>query len=72
MNVQDMRRHAEHCLDEASEVTDELQRARFVRAAKAWRSLAHSKLQADAALMSNDVEERNTSVKQKTFAALPA
>jgi hypothetical protein len=42
-----------------------------MRAAKAWRSLAHSKLLADVSLMSNDEKEENTQ-EQIAIAVLPA
>jgi hypothetical protein len=57
MNAQQMRRNAEHCLDAANGSADEVQRLRFIRAAKAWRSLAHSKHQADIALVSEEFAE---------------
>jgi hypothetical protein len=51
MNAQTMMKHADHCLDQASECLDDVQRAKFIRAAKAWRSLAHAKRMADTALL---------------------
>src|SRR5215204_3329751 len=43
MDISQMRRHPEHCLDVASQTDDEIQRARFLRAARTWRDLAHYK-----------------------------
>lgn len=51
MNTRDMHRNAEHCLSRASETPDPTQRMGFIRAAKAWRSLAAAKSQLDAALL---------------------
>src|SRR5215204_528108 len=51
MNISQMRHHAEHCLDVASQTDDEIQRARFLRAARMWRDLAHYKNQIDVALL---------------------
>jgi hypothetical protein len=51
MTPEQMRRNAEHCLDAASVSADEMQRERFLRAAKAWRSLADCKDQANSALL---------------------
>jgi hypothetical protein len=56
MNTETLRRNAEHCLDQASKAADEMQRQRFVRAAKAWRSLAYAKGQVDAALVDEEPE----------------
>ena len=49
-----MLRHAEHCLDAASHCVDEMQRVRFIRAAKAWRSLSRAKRLTEDALLPND------------------
>jgi hypothetical protein len=49
-----MHRNADHCLNRASETSDTTQRIRFVRAAKAWRSLAAAKSQLDAALFMDE------------------
>ena len=54
MNTRDMHRNAEHCLNRASETSDTTQRIRFIRAAKAWRSLAAAKSQLDAALFMDE------------------
>jgi hypothetical protein len=54
MTAHSLARNAEHCLDAASKCTDEVQRMRFVRAAKAWRSLARSKRMVDNALFDEE------------------
>ena len=54
MNTRDMHRNAEHCLNRASETPDTMQRIRFIRAAKAWRSLAAAKSQLDATLFTDE------------------
>ena len=54
MNTRDMHRNAEDCLNRASETSDTTQRIRFIRAAKAWRSLAAAKNQLDAALFMDE------------------
>ncbi len=55
MNTHTLRRNAEHCLAMASQTHDETERARFLRAAKAWRSLAEAKEEADTALLPDEV-----------------
>ena len=54
MNARDLHKNAEHCLNRASETSDTTQRIRFIRAAKAWRSLAAAKSQLDAALVTDE------------------
>ena len=54
MNTRDMHRNAEHCLNRASETPETTQRMRFIRAAKAWRSLAAAKSHVDAALFTDN------------------
>jgi hypothetical protein len=68
MNVEQLRSHAEHCLERATSELDELQRMRYLRAAKAWQSLAHRKLALDAGLMVDEAAE----VDLNTTTALPA
>src|SRR6476646_3082803 len=54
MNTRELQRNAEHCLNRASETPDTMQRIRFIRAAKAWRSLAAAKSQLDATLFMDE------------------
>jgi hypothetical protein len=70
MNVENLRSNAEHCLTLANAASDELQRMRWVRAAKTWQRLADMKQQADMALMSSS-EEVSVS-EPSVIAALPA
>ena len=58
MNTRDMHRNAEDCLNRASETSDTTQRIRFIRAAKAWRSLAAAKNQLDAALFMDEDQSK--------------
>jgi len=54
MNTRDMYKNADHCLNRASETPETMQRIHFIRAAKAWRSLAAAKSQLDAALFMDE------------------
>jgi hypothetical protein len=56
MSVEQLRIHAEHCLKRAADTADELQRLRYLRAAKAWQGLADRKRQLDAALIGDAAE----------------
>ena len=60
MNTRDMHRNAEHCLNRASETSDTTQRIRFIRAAKAWRSLAAVKNQLDGALFMDEYQSQGS------------
>jgi hypothetical protein len=53
MNVEQLRRNFEHCLARASSESDELQRMRYLRAAKSWKSLAEHKLRLDDDLVTD-------------------
>ena len=68
MNVEQLRNNAEHCLERATSELDELQRMRYLRASKAWQSLAHRKLALDAGLMADEAAE----VDRNPATALPA
>jgi hypothetical protein len=57
MNTETMRKHAEHCFEQASRSSG-LQQVRFIRAAKAWESLARSKDEADFSLLSDELPIR--------------
>ena len=50
MNVEQLRINAEHCLKRAAGTAEELQRMRYLRAARAWQCLADRKRQLDTAL----------------------
>jgi hypothetical protein len=58
MNTRDMHRNAEYCLNRASETPDSTQRRGFIRAAKAWRSLAAAKSELDAALFVDEGQDQ--------------
>jgi hypothetical protein len=55
MNAETLFKNAKHCLRQAALTTDDMQRMRYLRAAKAWRALAEAKLDADEALASFEV-----------------
>jgi hypothetical protein len=54
MNAEQMRRNAEHCLDVANQTQDETQRMRYLRAAKAWKTVAQNKERLDGALVPDE------------------
>ena len=51
MSTEQMRRHAEHCLEMAAKTADETMRIRYRRAAKAWQAMAERKERLDQALL---------------------
>ena len=51
MTPETMRRNAEHCMRMADETTDDTQRMRYLRAARAWSCVAQNKERLDAAMM---------------------
>jgi Holliday junction resolvase-like predicted endonuclease len=55
MNAEAMRRNAEHCLQMAAASSDDTQRMRYRRAAKAWLAVARNKARLDAVLVPEDV-----------------
>jgi hypothetical protein len=54
MNAEKMRRNAEHCLELASQTSDETLRMRYLRAANAWKTVAQNKERLDGALMADE------------------
>jgi hypothetical protein len=52
--TEQLRRNADHCLKQAYATSDELQRIRWIRAAKTWQSLADTKHQASSPLGERD------------------
>jgi hypothetical protein len=57
VDVVQLERHAEHCLQQAAQANDPFTKSRFLKAARAWQSLAKSKREVDGAFISDALGE---------------